>query len=430
MPSERRHSLRIKPRELLYLKLSSRNGSTNGGVVADLGEGGFRFEFFEPIRLSRFLNASLSLDPMSQFQASGEVIWTDPAKKTGGVRFTALPVAARRQLQAWFDQNHFNALFPEEAASGNSGMAKPAGGIPASASAASVPSVVDSEPRPPFSEERKSILAPTMYVDASATLPFLRDQFNKLKDRSRSAIASEHIRTSAGNAMFRTFESAMDATDAASRFYRTSTSPGVFREAAKIVAGLGVIVVLLVVALSFNGDLGNTLIRLGDKIGGLPSNDGPESAPVEASSPTPPIEATPPASSPSPSTSVPADSSETSPAPVPVRKSTPALKLPDKPVVSAPGEAELKIAQNYLQGVNRAPEPSKAIPWLWTAVRKGNLSADVALADLYMRGVGVPQNCQQGIVLLTAAAKRGDNPALNQLRNLDSGPCGATAKPR
>ena len=113
-----------------------------------------------------------------------------------------------------------------------------------------------------------------------------------------------------------------------------------------------------------------------------------------------------------------------------VRKSAPAPKPLDNPVLSAPGEEELKIAQNYLQGVNHAPEPSKAIPWLWTAVRKGNLPADVALADLYIRGVGVPQNCQQGIVLLTAAAKRGDNPALNELRNLDSGPCSATAKPR
>ncbi len=430
MQSERRHSLRIKPRELLYLKLSSTNGSTNGGVVADLCEDGFRFEFFEPVRLSHFLNASLSLDPMNQFQASGEVVWTDPAKKTGGVKFTALPVAARRQLQAWFDQNHLSALFPEEATSAHSDTANPAGHVHASANAAAEPSVADSEPRLPLSEQPKSELAPTMYVDASASLPFLRDQFNKLKGRSASAIGSEHLRASAENAMVRTFESAIGATGAASRFYHTSTSPGVFREAAKIVVGLGVIAVLLVIALSFNGDLGNTLIRLGDEIGGLRSNDAPESAPVEASPSTPPIEATPPASSALPSTSVPADSSETSPAPAPVRKSTPARKPIDAPVLSAPGEQELKIAQDYLQGVNRAPEPSKAIPWLWTAVRKGNLSADVALADLYMRGVGVPQNCQQGIVLLTAAAKRGDNPALNQLRNLDSGPCGATANPR
>jgi PilZ domain len=449
--SERRHSVRLKPRELMYLTLSSSNGSANGGMVVDLCEDGFRFEFFDPVRLSPLLNVSLSLSPTMPFQASGELVWTDPSRKTGGVRFTAIHGTARRRLRDWLDEQ-------EWLAAQESGEVSVAAGNSTDSAApehpTSAPKATKSQaPSGPSTAKPKSTLSPSMYVDASSSLPFLRDQFHKVKDRSVSAIPAQQFRESAEHALLRTFESAVNAGDAASNLYHTAASPGVFREAAKIVAGLALIVALLIVAMNFNGDLGSTLIRLGEDIGGKQPASAPEPATAPAAtngaSPATTVPdgssaattANPPASLIPPPRTPPAIAPSTTnahsagdPAPAPIHRSTPTVSRAQSstsiatPVDPTAGESELDIAQGYLEGRSKAPNPAQAVPWLWTSVRKGNLTADVTLADLYIRGVGVQQNCQQGIVLLTAAAKKGDATALTKLRSLDLGPCGANAK--
>jgi len=53
----------------------------------------------------------------------------------------------------------------------------------------------------------------------------------------------------------------------------------------------------------------------------------------------------------------------------------------------------------------------------------GDSSAEFALAQLYLKGDGVPRNCEQARVLLRAAAKNGNSEALQQLRNLKNSPC-------
>jgi len=40
-------------------------------------------------------------------------------------------------------------------------------------------------------------------------------------------------------------------------------------------------------------------------------------------------------------------------------------------------------------------------------VQKGNINAEVALADLYRKGKGVEKNCSQARILLSAAAQKG-----------------------
>jgi TPR repeat protein len=43
---------------------------------------------------------------------------------------------------------------------------------------------------------------------------------------------------------------------------------------------------------------------------------------------------------------------------------------------------------------------------LWVRVRHGDVRAEISLANRYMMGSGVPQNCEQARLLLTAAAKK------------------------
>ena len=85
------------------------------------------------------------------------------------------------------------------------------------------------------------------------------------------------------------------------------------------------------------------------------------------------------------------------------------------------GQEELANAERYLNGSRGAGR--EAAPWLWKAVAKGNLTATMALSDLYLRGDGVPKSCDQARVLLDAAARKGSSAAGVRLRNLQAFGC-------
>ena len=54
---------------------------------------------------------------------------------------------------------------------------------------------------------------------------------------------------------------------------------------------------------------------------------------------------------------------------------------------------------------------------LWKAVRRGSVSAEVALANLYLEGEAVPQNCEQAHTLLYAASMKGSKAADTLLKS-------------
>ena len=55
---------------------------------------------------------------------------------------------------------------------------------------------------------------------------------------------------------------------------------------------------------------------------------------------------------------------------------------------------------------------------LWSAIGAGDSSAEVPRAELYVKGDGVPKNCEQAVVLLRAASKNGNVEALAKLKKL------------
>jgi hypothetical protein len=88
------------------------------------------------------------------------------------------------------------------------------------------------------------------------------------------------------------------------------------------------------------------------------------------------------------------------------------------------GAEELATAQRYLSGTpGTARDSSEAAQWLWKAVRKRNLTATIALSDLYLRGDGVSKSCDQARLLLDAAARQGGTAAAERIRNLQSFGC-------
>jgi hypothetical protein len=56
------------------------------------------------------------------------------------------------------------------------------------------------------------------------------------------------------------------------------------------------------------------------------------------------------------------------------------------------GEDDVARAQSYLREGSSVDQKARAVQLLWRATEKGNVNAELELADLYTRGVGVQKN--------------------------------------
>ena len=140
---------------------------------------------------------------------------------------------------------------------------------------------------------------------------------------------------------------------------------------------------------------------------------------AKSESPTPtetPVKPTPPKS----------ESAQTASNQTPSNNAAPMPPSPENapPTSATAGGEELATAQRYLAGSNgQARDSAEAARWLWKAMAKHNGEAALLLADLYLKGDGVSQNCDQARILLDTAARRGIAGAGERLRNLQAFGC-------
>jgi hypothetical protein len=73
---------------------------SNGGIVLDVSEQGLRFRAIAPVEQSGPIVFSFT-SHSSLVAGTGELVWIDQAKKTGGLRFTELPYNALEQIRKW-----------------------------------------------------------------------------------------------------------------------------------------------------------------------------------------------------------------------------------------------------------------------------------------------------------------------------------------
>lgn len=106
------------------------------------------------------------------------------------------------------------------------------------------------------------------------------------------------------------------------------------------------------------------------------------------------------------------------PAPTAAQKVVPASRITPAPSSTDNGARELDQARRDLSPANPARNPAAAASLLWKSVGKGNLEAEVTLADLYLRGEGVSRSCEQARLLLRTAAGKGSPDAVTKLRTL------------
>jgi DedD protein len=74
--------------------------SGNGGIVLDVSEQGLCFRAVAPVKQSGPIHFSFSAHS-KLIEGVADLVWTDRAKKTGGLRFTQLSEDAREQIRGW-----------------------------------------------------------------------------------------------------------------------------------------------------------------------------------------------------------------------------------------------------------------------------------------------------------------------------------------
>ncbi|HYL15159.1 MAG TPA: hypothetical protein VEV41_19120 [Terriglobales bacterium] len=87
------------------------------------------------------------------------------------------------------------------------------------------------------------------------------------------------------------------------------------------------------------------------------------------------------------------------------------------------GSQELVEGRRYLEGQGVPKNTAIAATWLWKSVARQNVNAVLLLSDLYVRGDGVPQSCDQARILLRAAAQKGSAQARDKLTSLERSGC-------
>jgi hypothetical protein len=136
------------------------------------------------------------------------------------------------------------------------------------------------------------------------------------------------------------------------------------------------------------------------------------------------VESTPPASTARSQNQTDTTQTDAVPKSRPAPRIVPVTATSATPAAEQGGSEELATAEKFLDArPGTARDTQEAARWLWKAVAKQNVTATFLLSDLYLRGDGVAKNCDQGRLLLDAAARKGVAAAAERLRHLQAFGC-------
>lgn len=374
MRTERRCIPRKRPGSISYFEFEA--GS--GGIVLDASEKGLAFQAADAVEQLGPSRMFISPHPEERIELSGDVVWTDRAKKTGGLRFIDLGADSCNRIRGWLKQE------------GESGVADKRQEYPLPTSAVEeVPDIprgssnLDTRPIPPILIEGRGP-RPVEPRLAPILLPLMNQELN-LQSQDSSGIRRGFLHHIATGFLIVAFLSACVA----------------------VAQNLGLVA-------KFRPKVADALIRLGEKLNGTTDSQSRISPPLP-----PPEVPTPP---PSAAKSIP-DAPQPEPPANSDQVNSSAQSNSETPSLKIPRAKEDADHSPYSQASSLAPERSMEVSRLWSAVGAGSSAAEVDLARLYLKGEGVPKNCEQARILLRAAAKSGNREARQQLQRLRTYGC-------
>ncbi len=472
MDQNRRRFLRKVPDDLAFIQIER----DEIGNVLNVSEGGLSFRSVTPVPRNLPVYFWFSFNLKDRIEAMGEVAWTDLSRTVGGLRFTQLSQASREQIKKWLSRRRTEqvaepeeveapqqeeipeeqeAFVPQLVAAGGPLPTRTNGLVLARQMRTSEPDQVKfgrtlaGQPdrvarfvskarafRPLMSFETGSTA--DLKAAPFATPPSLASEplngIEQRKSRSYRSMFSMDIAPAKAGAppdskfsslSFRGLESLVELVPL--QRYLSAKKRQLL---CGVVLGACLSAAVTVPVLKFwNYRAHAETIK--------PTLT--DSANLKNSDPTPP-----PVTAPVSKPSYPVAGIFSDPDPIPLRKATtaslPSRKGPSLPSRTAPKsfrqdplkavvakipKPPVTTVQPQSSGTTATNSTNKKSGMnpiqLWREVQAGNSKAAVELADLYIKGDGVPQNCQQARVLLLVASEKRNTTAIKRLQDLDKG---------
>ena len=375
MQPERRCTPRGRPEELSYIRFEPEGG----GIVVNASEQGLAFHVAAPLRQPGPMQLCVSPNPTQQIKLTAEIAWMDSANKSGGLRFTEISADARNQICEWLTKTRESE--------------NPDGKFAVSSCAPN--EEIDS--CPDTRNGAPDVLPPS---------PVLDNAMPSGADAAALSIARfRNIPTKAPRPV--SFSQEKQIPMSRPRLLHRFATGFLF-------------LVLMFTAISFlqnfRLEIGNSLIRLGEKLKGKGDTQAvaPSPVPVQISNPSP-------------------ASTSSVPNPIPEAPANESIAQDDSATSPQTSQGIVNSTDSLPADRQNSPQHSPdarsrrgrsdLARQLWSALGSGDSSAELALAQLYLTGDGVPRNCQQARVLLRAAAKNGNSEAQQKLRKLNSNAC-------
>ena len=455
MDENRRRFSRKVPDDVAFIQIER----DEVGKVLNISEGGLSFSSVTPVPRNLPVYFWFSFNLKDRIEAMGEVRWTDLSRTIGGLRFTQLSQANRELIHKWVSR-----LRQEEPPEETEAVEEE---VPELEEESLVPQLVAvGEPKPfrtirpaapvksngldrvarfvskaraykpssslgrKFAEELKpapaAFRAPALGIEPPKLLTE-RPLFSGETDATPSMPSMSSVDTKsssfASSFSFRGIESLIELVPLQRHLTakRRQLLCGVF-------LGIGISALVTLPALKFWNSrahaetlkpaLTDSSTLRNNAATEPPASDPP---PVTAAKPNYPVAEI--FSDPSPVLSRKGTTSSLS-----SRSQLPASywkeELQKEALKTVPVKAQKSLAGTSASSSASATTPKKSgmnPTQLWTEVQAGNSNAAVELAELYIKGNGVPRNCQQARVLLLAASEKRNTAAIKRLHDLDKG---------
>lgn len=479
MEQNRRRFLRKVPDDIAFIQIER----DEVGKVLNISEGGLSFSSVTPVPRNLPVYFWFSFNLKDRIEAMGEVTWTDLSRTVGGLRFTQLSQANRELIQKWVsrlrEEEHpeeidaeeeapeleEGALVPQLVAAGErepvrtkqpaqpvranepDRIAKFVSKARAYKPISSVAREIAEEPKPapPAAlavtalgapalgiEPPKLLPAQPMFSMESSTTPIVRSERAMFSMETEAAPSLTSVDTKRSSLTpsssslsspfsFRGIESLIELVP-----LQRHLSAKKRQLLCGVLLGIGISALVTLPALKFwnsrahaetiNPGLSDSQTLRSNAATQPPSTDP---ATVAAAKPTYPVAGI--FSDPNPVfPRKGTNSSLTSRSQLPesywkaIRKE-PVKTTPIK--IQKPSDVTSAPSNLSTTGKKSGVNPNQ----LWGQVQAGDSKAALELAELYIKGDGVPKNCQQARVLLLVASERRNTAAIKRLHDLDKG---------
>jgi PilZ domain len=375
---ERRRQKRGPLEEFVFIQIER----DEGGRVLNVSEGGLCFEVFSQIPQNGPLYFWFSPNLRERIEAFGEVAWTDAARKVGGLKFLKMKPQDRERIGAWVRQG----------AKADSSERQP---IPMPKRTPEISTLQASETSASMASFGVGPLSNTIPPFSNAT-----PSQDKVASDGTAPEASES-RSSFYTARLVPLERFLTAT-------RRSFLSGVL---------IGMLVSASVAIPALKYSASKKQITASPALSS-PTVTGKPDAQLDptravSSSEAAPLKNSAPGSAQRP---VPAGPRSYDAFGFPTETHVQSLRRPLGDQLTAATSQPTQPVSSKSAGTKKT---SATPQQLWASVQAGNTRAAVALADLYIRGDGVPVNCNQARVLLLVASEKSNADAIRKLKELD-----------